>query len=323
MGVNKPNVRWVIHHDLPKNIEGYYQETGRAGRDGLPAECLLLYSAGDAAKQRHFIDEITGKRERQVATAQLRQILHFAEDAGCRRAELLRYFGESFGVDNCGACDNCLEPRETYDGTLDAQKLLSCVYRIRRASGFGVGLNHIADVLTGAEGEKIRRWEHDRLSTFGIGRDRSRGDWVATGRELLRLAVEDGPFATLALTAEGLRVLTERKPVQLTKPLPSLKARRLARSSSPEDGPYDEILFERLRALRKRLADERSVPAYVILGDATLRAMARRYPTRPEDLRGLPGIGEKKYADFAEVFSAEIARYLETNARVAFTGTGR
>src|SRR5688500_3039647 len=130
MGINKPNVRWVIHHDLPKNIEGYYQETGRAGRDGLPGDCLLLFSAGDIAKQTHFLDEITDAHEQSVARAQLRQIVHYAESAGCRRTDLLDYFGEEFPLDNCGACDNCLEPRETFDGTIVAQKFLSCVYRI-------------------------------------------------------------------------------------------------------------------------------------------------------------------------------------------------
>ncbi|MEO6994684.1 MAG: DNA helicase RecQ, partial [Lacunisphaera sp.] len=179
MGINKPNVRWVIHHDLPKNIEGYYQETGRAGRDGLPGDCLLLFSGGDAAKQTHFIEEITDEHEKNVARAQLRQIMRYAESAGCRRGELLDYFGETFPSDNCGACDNCLEPRETYDGTIVAQKFLSCIYRIRQTGRFGVGLNHIIEVLTGAETEKIARWDHQRLTTYGIGRELARPAWAA------------------------------------------------------------------------------------------------------------------------------------------------
>ncbi len=181
MGINKPNVRWVIHHDLPKNLEGYYQETGRAGRDGLPADCLLLYSAGDVAKQLHFIGEISDPTEQQVARRQLQTMLHYAETARCRRTEVLHYFGEVFPHEGCGACDNCLEPRETYDGTLVAQKFLSCVYRIRQASGFAVGMNHVIEVLTGADTEKIRKWGHQRLSTFGIGGELSRSAWAGWG----------------------------------------------------------------------------------------------------------------------------------------------
>src|SRR5688572_8923693 len=186
MGINKPNVRWIIYHDLPKNIEGYYQETGRAGRDGLPGDCLLLFSAGDIAKQIHFLDEITDEHEREVARAQLRRIVHYAESASCRRAELLEYFGEKFPLDNCGACDNCLEPRETYDGTVLAQKFLSCLYRIAQNSSFSVGLNHIVEILVGADTDKIRRWGHDRLTTYGIGKDVPRAQWAAIGRELTR-----------------------------------------------------------------------------------------------------------------------------------------
>lgn len=319
MGINKPNVRWVIHHDLPKNIEGYYQETGRAGRDGLPGDCLLLFSGGDAAKQTHFIEEITNEHEKNVARAQLRQIMHYAESAGCRRSELLEYFGETFPSDNCGACDNCLEPRETYDGTLVAQKFLSCIYRIRQTGRFGVGLNHIIEVLTGAETEKIARWDHQRLTTYGIGRELARPAWAAVGRELMRLgfvAQAEGEFPVLELTTEGLAVLTARKPITLTKPLSLPKSKRVARREG--DVECDEILFSRLRELRKRLADERSVPAYIIFGDTTLRQMARNYPVRIADLEGITGVGEKKRAEFGETFASTIADFLKTNPRMTF-----
>ncbi|MEO5958495.1 MAG: DNA helicase RecQ, partial [Opitutaceae bacterium] len=317
MGINKPNVRWVIHHDLPKNIEGYYQETGRAGRDGLPGDCLLLFSAGDVAKQTHFLDEITDNQEREIARAQLRQIVHYAENSSCRRAELLEYFGEKFPLDNCGACDNCAEPRDTYDGTVVAQKFLSCVYRIRQAGRFGVGMNHVIEVLTGADTDKIRRWGHDRLTTYGIGGELSRPAWAAVGRELMRLgylAVDEGEFATLSLTEEGLAILKARTPITLTKPMDLPKAKRVA-SRREGDVPCDEILFERLRTLRKKLADERHVPAYIIFGDATLRALAHYYPTSVAQLDGIPGIGEKKRAEFGEAFATEIADYLTTNSR--------
>ncbi len=320
MGINKPNVRWVIHHDLPKNIEGYYQETGRAGRDGLPGDCLLLFSAGDIAKQTHFLDEITNAHEQTIARAQLRQIVHYAESGSCRRAELLDYFGEKFPLDNCGACDNCLEPRETYDGTLVAQKFLSCVYRIAQNSSFSVGMNHLTEVLTGADTEKIRKWGHDRLTTYGIGKDLGRPHWAHIGRELMRLgylAVTEGEFATLELTPAGRTVLLARTPITLTKPMDLPKAKRSARREG--DITCDEILFERLRTLRKRLADERQVPAYIIFGDATLRQMARAYPVQLKTLEGITGVGEKKRAEFGGIFTRTIAEYLQTNSRMAFS----
>ncbi|MDB6095363.1 MAG: ATP-dependent helicase RecQ [Verrucomicrobia bacterium] len=319
MGINKPNVRWIIHHDLPKNVEGYYQETGRAGRDGLPGDCLLLFSAGDIAKQTHFLDEITNEQEQQLARGQLRKIVHYAENSSCRRAELLGYFGEKFPLDNCAACDNCLEPRDTYDGTLAAQKFLSCVYRIAQNSRFSVGMNHITEVLTGADTDKVRRWGHDRLTTYGIGAEFSRPQWAAVGRELMRLgylAVAEGEFATLELTPEGMAVLRARTPITLTKPMDLPKAKRVARREG--DIECDEILFDRLRTLRKRLADARKVPAYIVFGDTTLRAMARYYPSTPDAMEGIPGMGEKKRAEFAEPFAAEIAAYLATNSKQSF-----
>jgi len=321
MGINKPNVRWVVHYDLPKNIEGYYQETGRAGRDGLPGDCLLLFSGGDAAKQTHFIDEITDSQEQQIARAQLRQIMHYAEGANCRRAELLAYFGEKFPLDNCGACDNCLEPRETYDGTLVAQKFLSCVYRINAASRFGVGINHVTEVLTGADTDKIRRWNHDKLTTYGIGKDVARPRWAGIGRELLRLGYlrqSDGEYPTLELTPEGLAVLRARQAITLTKQLATPKARKAIRREG--DIECDEILFARLRELRKRLADERKVPAYVVFGDATLRQLAREYPETEAAMEGIFGMGEKKRAEFGSTFAIFIAEFLQTNPRQFFRG---
>src|SRR3989441_4964163 len=282
MGISKPNVRFVVHYDLPKNLESYHQETGRAGRDGLPSECVLLFTASDVAKQLHFIDEKSEKQAR-IARAQLQQLVHYAETRECRRATLLEYFDERFSQQPCDGCDNCLQPRETFDGTVHAQKFLSCVYRIHARHGFGFGLNHVVDVLRGADTEAIRQRSHNELSTYGIGHDLKRESWQAIGRELLRLGLVEcapGRFATLSLTPAGLETLRTRTPVTLTKQVDI--AERAARSRIGAIA-CDELLFEQLRGLRRRLADERDVPAYVIFSDVTLREMARNYPATPTE----------------------------------------
>jgi ATP-dependent DNA helicase RecQ len=317
MGINKPNVRYVIHYDLPKNVEGYYPETGRAGRDGLPSECLLLFSAGDVVKYYQFIDEKPDPREQKIARAQLQQMVHYAECSECRRAHLLCYFGETYTETNCSACDNCLTPRQTYDGTLAAQKFLSCIYRVRQQSGFNVGLNHLVELLTGADTEKIRKWRHQQLSTYGIGQEHSRPEWQWIGRELIRLGyVKQLPerFNVLELTPEGRAVLSERKPVQLTKPItaPEPEERKVPRAG---EIACDEALFERLRQLRKRLADERAVPPYIIFSDVSLRQMARLYPASDREFAQISGVGQKKLQEFGAVFLAEIAEHLRAHPR--------
>jgi ATP-dependent DNA helicase RecQ len=278
----------------------------------LPAECAWFFAYGDIARVERFVEE-KPEGERAAARDQLERVKRYAYSNECRRRELLAYFGETYPRERCENCDNCLQPRAAFDATIEAQKLLSCVYRVREAHGYGVGIAHVIDVLIGAKTEKIERWYHDRLSTYGIGKDRDRRAWRHLADELLRLgliAQDAARHNVVSLTDAGKRALVQRTAVvvrEAVAPVAGRRGRTAALPRAGDDEEYDRDLFAVLRALRREIAAERDVPPYVVFSDAVLRAMAREVPRTPAQLRSISGVGEKKLADFGARFLAAIA----------------
>jgi len=327
MGIDKSDVRFVVHHDLPKTVESYYQETGRSGRDGLPADALLLFGLGDAAVVRSLIEgggrrqngdeEVERDPERvRIEIHKLNSMVGYADGLSCRREALLGYFGEPYPAP-CGNCDICLEPPETFDATEQARMALSCVFRLWERDGFGYGVGYVIDILRGSENEKILSRGHDALSTYGIGAELSRDHWQSLIRQLIHrgyLAQDIARYSALRLTEAARPLLRGDETLVMAKPrvrVPSkkqrLRAERAGKAAELAGMPVDEALFDELRSLRKRLADEQNVPAYVVFSDATLVEMAARCPATYAELLEVTGVGQAKLERYGDAFLAVIA----------------
>ncbi|MCV0334329.1 DNA helicase RecQ [Microbacterium sp.] len=311
MGIDKPDVRFVAHIDLPKSVEGYYQETGRAGRDGEPSVAWMAYGLGDVVQQRRLIDQSPGDRTFKMRMGQhLDAMLALCETVECRRQNLLGYFGQE--SQPCGNCDTCLENTETFDGLVPAQKLLSTIVRLKRERNQAFGAGHLIDILRGASTERIRQQGHEKLATYGIGNDLSDQDWRSVVRQLLArgILVAQGDYGTLAPGEQAAGVLRGETAVPLRKdtigrPASSGRARKASAADALDAG--DRGLFEALRIWRAETAREQGVPAYIVFGDATLRALAEHRPASLADLDGITGIGAKKREAYGEGVLAVIA----------------
>lgn len=310
MGINKPNVRFVVHFDIPRNIESYYQETGRAGRDGLPAEAMMLFDPADMGWLRRMLDEKEEGPQKQVEMHKLNAMSAFAEAQTCRRQVLLNYFGE-YREKQCGNCDICLDPPKHFDATQEAQKALSCVYRVNQSFGMG----YVVEVMRGMQNIRVRDNGHDKLSTYGIGRDHSHDYWISIFRQLIHkglLFQNITRNSTLQLTEEARPLLRGEMSLELAVPRLDTAVRN-AKSDKLSSKNYDKKLFAKLRKLRKSIADEDGLPPYVVFSDATLIDMAEVLPTSYGEMLAVNGVGQRKLDKYADPFLDLIQEHITTH----------
>ena len=308
MGIDKSNIRFVIHADLPKSVENYYQETGRAGRDGDAAHCTLLFSPGDISKLRFFIDTMTDVNERKRSLDALSKVVSFASTSICRRRSLLDYFGEHYPHDNCNSCDICLGTRERVDCTRDAQMLLSAIVRTEER----FGATHIVDIVIGSNIQKIRDFGHDRLKTYGIGKGRSKTYWRQLVDELLAQKViekSEGPYPTLFLLPKAVHILRNEESIEIVRVVEKTNEKKLVKTLDVSGTPCDQELFELLRVLRKEIATEQGIPPYMVFSDPSLHQMSSICPRTADTMLTVTGVGEVKLERFGRQFLRLIERY--------------
>jgi ATP-dependent DNA helicase RecQ len=309
MGIDKPNVRLVVHYTFPKSLEGYYQEIGRAGRDGLPGECVMFYTYADARKHQYFLNDIADENIKKQAEQKLREVMEYADLNSCRRRHLLSYFGEKYEGENCGGCDECLSEKEVFDATIVTQKILSAI--IRTGSRFGAG--YIADVLVGKSIKQIRDRCHDTLSVYGIAKDFSAEQLREIMRSLIGAGIlqkAQGDYPIVEITNKGKKFLNGTEKIFLSKPKEDVLTKRAKNKS---DFAYDEVLFDQLRVLRKSIANDMNVPPFVVFSDVSLREMAHYFPVDEKSFLQITGVGEQKLKNFGQAFLQEIRTYVDEN----------